>query len=128
MSSGIIEELVKMAPSVAVAQENECLQSLRAPSVAVAEARVFPPSGAELEVMHQSKGRHSNGIRAGRLREDGTGEGEWEAMEGEDGGGGTGKGVGVMVVSIALDTQFCPVVMLLKSWSLQGQPGCHLHP
>ena len=57
MSGGIVKELVRMAPSVAVAEENECLQSLRAPSVAVAEARVLSPSGAELEVMHQSKGK-----------------------------------------------------------------------
>ena len=57
MTGGIIKELVKMAPLVVVAEENECLQSLMAPSVAVTEARVFSPSGAELEVMHQSKGK-----------------------------------------------------------------------
>ena len=57
MSSRIIEELVMMAPSGMVAEENGCVLSLRAPSVAVAEASVFSPSGAELEVMQQSKGR-----------------------------------------------------------------------
>ena len=49
-------------------------------------------------------------------------------MEGEDGGGDTGKGVGGMVVSIVLEIRFCLVVWLLKSWTVQGQPGCHLHP
>ena len=57
MSGGMVEELVKMSPSVAVAEVNEWLQSLRAPSIAVAEARAFSPSGAELEVMHQSMGK-----------------------------------------------------------------------
>ena len=66
MFGGIIEELVKMAPSVAVAEVNECLQSLRASSVAVPEVNVVSPSGAELEVMHQSMGRHSNVRRSGR--------------------------------------------------------------
>ena len=51
MSGGIVKELVMMYPSFL------CLQSLRAPAVAVAEARVFSPSGAELEVMHQSMGK-----------------------------------------------------------------------
>ena len=49
MSGGNIEKLVKMAPSVAQAEENGCCQSLRAPSVAVAYASVFSPFGAELE-------------------------------------------------------------------------------
>ena len=53
MSGDTIEELVKMAPSVVVAEVNKCLQSLRAPSAAVAEASVVSPSGAQLEMMHQ---------------------------------------------------------------------------
>ena len=57
VSSRIIEELVKMAPSVEVAEVNEGLQSLRAPSVAGAEPSVVSPSGAELEVMHQLIGK-----------------------------------------------------------------------
>ena len=120
MSGGIIEELVKKAPSVDVADENECLQSLRAPSVAVAEARVFSPSGAELEVMHQSKGRYSNGRRDGKHGEEGTGEGWWEGMEGKDGGGDTGKGVGGMVVFIAFDMWFCLVVMASEVMESSG--------
>ena len=55
--SRIIEELVKMAPSVEVAEVNEGLQSLRALSVAGAEPSVVSPSGAELEVMHQLIGK-----------------------------------------------------------------------
>ena len=46
-----------MAPSVVVAEGNECLQSSMAPSVTVADASVVSPSGAELEVMHQSMGK-----------------------------------------------------------------------
>ena len=68
-------EFVKVAPSVKVDEVNECLQSLRAPSVAEAEPILVSPSGAELEVMHQSSGRHTNGMRARRCGEDGTGEG-----------------------------------------------------
>ena len=96
MSSGIFKELVKMTPSVEVAGVNECLQVLRAPSVAGAEPSVVSPSGAELEVMHQLMGKPSNGRRAGRCGEEG--------VEGEDGCGDTGKGVGGMVVSIAMQT------------------------
>ena len=51
MSGGIIKELVRVTPSIEVI---ECLQSLTAPSVAGAEPSLVSPSGAELEVMHQS--------------------------------------------------------------------------
>ena len=47
-----VKELVKMAASVAVAQENGCFQSLKAPSVTVAEASVFSPSGCWLRQVH----------------------------------------------------------------------------
>ena len=56
MSSGIFEDVVKMAPSVGVNGVNGCLQGLRAPSVAGAEPSVLSPSDAELEVMHQLMG------------------------------------------------------------------------
>ena len=52
------------------------------------------------------------------MGEDGTGDGRREGVEGADGGGDTGKGVGGMVVSMAFETQFCPVEMaseLMKS-------------
>ena len=47
----------------------------------------------------------------GDVGEDGTEEGGRDGVEGENGGGDSGKGVGGMVVSIALETQFCLVVM-----------------
>ena len=53
MSGGIVKVLVMMALSVVVTEVNECLQSLIAPSVAVAEASVVSHSIAELEELHQ---------------------------------------------------------------------------
>ena len=95
MSGGTFEELVKMAPSVEVARVNECLQVLRAPSVAGAEPCVDSPSGAELEAMHQLMGKAQEmGGELGDMGEDGTGEGWWEGVEGEDGDGDTSMGIG----------------------------------
>ena len=64
-SGGIIKELVKMAPSSEVAEVDECLHSLCAPSVAGTEPSDVSPSSAELEVLHQSVGSPMNGSIAG---------------------------------------------------------------
>ena len=82
-----------MFPSDPVAAENGCFQSLRAPSVAVAEASVFSDSSAELEVMHQFKGKGQEWKESWETWGRWYREGEWEGMEGKDRGGDTGTGV-----------------------------------